>query len=155
MWWCIAEAAQQYGMGMRRSENQSADWPPPHADEESVLVRGAVSVASDPTVVFWNGQHVPLSRVEGEVYAYVFRRGRVHVSEIDALMTSIDAKPETRSLVLGHIRGKFARLGACNPFERLGKELIRLRVDADPNGRTAPVIGLTSLRYVRVSSPDK
>jgi len=140
-------------MNVRRPGNQAADTPP-SPDEENILVRGAVSVASDPIVVFWHGQHVALSKVESEVYAHIFRRGRVHVDEIDALLTSINAKPETRSLVLGHIRGKFARLGACNPFERLGKELIRLRVDADSNGRIAPVIGVTSSRYVRVKSSD-
>jgi len=100
--------------------------------------------------VFWNGQHVPLSRIEGEVYAHIFRRGRIHVSEIDSLLQNIQAKVETRSLVLGHIRGKFTKIGACNPFERIGKEIIRLRVDADAKGRTAPVIGVTGPRYVKV-----
>ena len=121
-------------------------------DNENVLLRGVVTVAFDPIVVFWNEQCVPLSRIEAEVYAHIFRRGRAHVSEIDSLLQDINAKSRTRSLVLGHIRGKFVRIGACNPFERLGNEMIRLRVDANAAGRTAPVIGATKPRYVRVTS---
>lgn len=108
-------------------------------------------VAFDPIVVFCNKQYVPLSRIESEVYAHIFRRGRAHVSEIDELLQVIGAKISTRSLVLGHIRAKFIKMGTCNPFERLGKEMIRLRVDADATGRTTPMIGATGPRYATVS----
>ncbi len=125
---------------------------PTYGDNEKIIVRGAVAVAFDPIAVFWSGRHVALSRVEGEVYAHVFRRGRVHVDEVDTVLADIGAKPSTRSLVLGHIRRKFIKLGACDPFERLGNELIRLRVDANAAGKTAPVIGLTDSRYAKVGS---
>ena len=135
---------------MQLDTSKSNSKLPSYKDEESILIRGVVTVAFDPIIVFWNGQHVPLSRIEGEVYAHIFRRGRIHVSEIDSLLQNIQAKVETRSLVLGHIRGKFTKIGACNPFERIGKEIIRLRVDADAKGRIAPVIGVTGPRYVKV-----
>jgi hypothetical protein len=124
-----------------------------YRDDESILVRGAVTVAFDPIVVFWKGAHVPLSMVENEIYAHIFRRGRIVVDELDKLLDAIGAKAATRSLLIGHIRQKFLRMGACDPFERLGKDVIRLRVDADAAGRTAPVIGLKGPRYARITSP--
>lgn len=102
---------------------------------------------------FWRGAHVPLSIVENEVYAHIFRRGRIVVGELDELLDAIGAKAATRSLLIGHIRRKFLRMGACDPFERLGKDVIRLRVDADAAGRTAPVIGIKGLSYAQVTSP--
>lgn len=91
--------------------------------------------------------------MENEVYAHIFRRGRIVVGELDELLDAIGAKAATRSLLIGHIRRKFLRMGACDPFERLGKDVIRLRVDADAAGRTAPVIGIKGPSYAQVTSP--
>ena len=120
---------------------------------ESVIKRGAVVVAFDPVMVTWRGIHVPLSPTEAHVYAYICRRGRVSVQEIDQVLEGLGCNPTTRSLVMGHIRGKFRKLGACDPFERLGSYAVRLRVDVDENGSGAPTIGARLPRYVRVSQP--
>lgn len=138
---------------MRVNKRELSERYRSYQDEESILVRGAVTVAFDPIVVFWRGTHVPLSIVENEIYAHIFRRGRIVIDELNQLLDAIGAKAATRSLVIGHIRRKFLRMGACDPFERLGKDVIRLRVDADAAGRTTPVIGLKGPRYARVTSP--
>ncbi|RYF19749.1 MAG: hypothetical protein EOO77_09420 [Oxalobacteraceae bacterium] len=119
-------------------------------EREPIMVRGCVTVALDPIMIRWRDIFVPLSKVEAEVYAHVFRRGRIQVAEIDELLERIGASRATRSLVLGHIRSKFMQLGACNPFERLGNDMLRLQVDADANGRSAPLIGQTACRYARI-----
>jgi hypothetical protein len=116
-------------------------------EQETVIKRGAVVVAFDPLVVTWNGTYVPLSTTEAHVFAHLCRRGRTTLDEVEAALLTIGANPATRSLVLGHIRSKFLRIGACDPFERLGRSGLRLRVDPDESGRTTPVVGLTLPRY--------
>ncbi|MGY2733562.1 hypothetical protein [Sphingomonas sp. UYP23] len=111
------------------------------------MKRGAVVVAQDPVVVTWNGQPVPLSPTEAQVYSHICIRGRVTHQEIDDVIQQIGANRATRSLVLGHIRGKFMKMGACDPFEREGTNALRLRVDPDEHGATRPVIGLEMPRY--------
>ncbi len=120
-------------------------------DSEAVLKRGAVVIAYDPTIVTWRGRLVPLSPTEAHVYAHLARRGRATIAEIDAELHAFGSNPATRSLVLGHIRGKFRKLGACDPFERIGAHALRLRVDPDENGLAAPVIGLKLPRYATLS----
>lgn len=117
--------------------------------EEAVVQRGAVTVAFDPIAVWWRGRHVPLSPIEARLYAHVARRGRVLNEELDKVLEEIGASAATRSLVMGHIRRKFLNMGACDPFERLGTSAVRLRVDPDHAGRTAPVIGVRLPRYAR------
>lgn len=104
-------------------------------------------VAYDPTAVFWRNRPVPLSATEAEVFAYICRRGRVTHAEIDDVLARIGASVGTRSLVLGHVRRKFLQMGACDPFERIGTYMLRLRVDPDEWGRTAAVIGMRQARY--------
>jgi hypothetical protein len=118
---------------------------------ESVIKRGAVTVAANPTAIWWRGVFVPLSQVEADVFAFVVRRGRVLFTDVDEQMSRFGAKPATRSLVMGHIRRKFLALGACDPFERLGNTMVRLRVDADESGSSDLVVGLRMPRYARVS----
>lgn len=115
---------------------------------EPVVKRGAVIISSEPTLVTWNGKPVPLSPTEAQVYAFIAKRGRCTLDEVDDAMSAVGASPATRSLLLGHIRGKFRRLGACDPFERVGPSVLRLRVDPDGIGSTSPVIGLRLPRYV-------
>ena len=116
-------------------------------DKELIVRRGAVTVAFDPIFVTWKEECVPLSPTEAHVYAHVCRRGRTTLKEIEDVMLKIGAAPATRALVLGHIRGKFMRLGACDPFERLGKGILRVRVDPDARGSTGVVVGLSVPRY--------
>lgn len=118
---------------------------------EAVAKRGAVTIAFDPLAVWWRGKYVPLSPVEALVFAFVARRGRVLLSEIDEEMAKAGAKPATRTLVMGYIRRKFLALGACDPFERLGNRMVRLQVDADETGSTAMVIGRRMPRYACVT----
>jgi hypothetical protein len=119
-------------------------------DLELVLKRGAVVVAFDPILVTWRGQPIPLSPTEANVYAHICRRGRVTFEEIDRVLSECGANPSTRSLVLGHIRGKFRKVGACEPFEKVGPCSIRLCVDPDSSGTAAPIIGLKLPRYATV-----
>jgi hypothetical protein len=118
---------------------------------EAVLKRGAVVVAYDPTIVTWRGRIVPLSPTEAHVYAHLARRGRATIAEIDDQLLAFGSNPATRSLVVGHIRGKFRKMGACDPFERIGAHAFRLRVDPDEKGLAAPVIGLRLPRYATLS----
>lgn len=120
-------------------------------DMERAIKRGAVVLTFDPLLVTWRGRCVPLSPTEAQVYAYICRRGRATYEELNQVLAENGANPATRSLVLGHIRGKFRQIGACCPFERLGMNMLRLRVDPDEHGSTAPVIGLTVPRYVIAS----
>lgn len=119
------------------------------ADEsdESVIKRGAVVVAFDPVAVWWRGQYVALSPIEALLYARIAQRGRMLYTDIDAYLREIGASAATRPVVLGHVRRKFLNLGACDPFERLGKVGVRLRVDPDERGFTTPLIGLRMPRY--------
>jgi len=117
------------------------------ASDELVTKRGAIVVAYDPIIVLWRDRAVPLSRTEAHIYAFICRRGRVTYDEIAQELQRYGASAGTRSLILGHIRRKFLSLGACDPFERLGNEVIRLRVDPDECGRTTPVIGLKLPRF--------
>ncbi|QDZ06414.1 hypothetical protein FPZ24_02095 [Sphingomonas panacisoli] len=122
-------------------------------DDEPVLKRGAIVVAFDPPTVWWRGCHVPLSPTEAATYAFIARRGRALVTEIDEFLDSIGAKRATRPLVLGYIRRKMVAMGACEPFQRLGIYAVRLQVDPDERGVTSPVIGLKQPRYARFSPP--
>ena len=127
----------------------------PNAEREPVIKRGAVVVAFDPLLISWHGHPVPLSRIEAEVYAHISRRGRVSLDELSRFMEGIGARASTRSLVLGHIRGKFVKIGACAPFEAAGHGCIRLVVDPDERGSRSPVIGLELPRYVTVQRARK
>lgn len=120
-------------------------------DMERAIKRGAIVLTFDPLLVTWRGQCVPLSPTEAQVYAHICRRGRTTYEELDQVLADNGANPATRSLVLGHIRGKFRQIGACCPFERLGMNMLRLRVDPDEHGSTTAVIGLTVPRYVTAS----
>jgi|GEM_PF-2907992 len=119
-------------------------------EEETIIKRGAITVAFDPITIWWRNIAVPFSRVESHLFAVIARRGRVSFDELDDALQQMNASPSTRPVVLGHIRSKLQNLGACNPFERLGKDIIRLRVDADERGSVQATIGLTQPRYARV-----
>ena len=47
------------------------------------------------------------------------------------------------------------RLGACNPFEQLGNDMLRLQVDADANGRITPLIGQKARRYAKIDPVEQ
>jgi hypothetical protein len=119
---------------------------------EAVVKRGAIIISSDPPLVTWRGKPVPLSPAQAHLYAFVARRGRCTYDELDAAIEDFGGKRANRSLMLGHIRSKFSRLGACDPFERIGPSTVRLRVDPDRSGSVATVIGLRLPRYV-VAAP--
>ena len=121
----------------------------PAAEYEPVVKRGAIVVALDPIAVWWRSRPVPLSRTEAGIFALVVRRGRLSFEEIEQALVALGASVKTRPHVLGHIRRKLQDLGACDPFERLAKDMIRLRVDPDENGSREPVIGLKQSRYAR------
>lgn len=107
-----------------------------------MLKRGAVTVYYDPLEVRWKGKLIPLSPTEAHLFACVFRRGRASSGTLDGWLTEVGAKATTRSLVLLHIRYKFERLGAENPFERIGRSGIRLKIEPDEQASTSTVIGL-------------
>lgn len=117
-----------------------------------MLKRGAIIVAFDPIIVTWRSVPVPLSPVEAALFAHLARRGRATNDELDTVLEEIGASRQTRSLVLGHIRAKFRKLGACDPLERVGNTMYRLCVDADDTGSTGVVIGLRLPRYVKRDS---
>lgn len=150
-------------LAARSSRGQPIDSPSPDdlgkafgqarvaPDMERAIKRGAIVLTFDPLLITWRDRCVPLSPTEAQVYAHICRRGRTTYEELDQVLADNGANPATRSLVLGHIRGKFRQIGACCPFERLGMNMLRLRVDPDEHGSTAPVIGLTVPRYVTAS----
>lgn len=108
---------------------------------ETTVKRGAYVVRTDPLEVLWHDKTVPLSPTEAHVFRTIAVRGRATNPIIDEALREFGSKPETRSIVMMRIRRKFIALGSEDPFERLGKSGIRLRVDADASGSVTAVIG--------------
>jgi hypothetical protein len=126
----------------------------PAAQDEAIIKRGALTVAFDPVTIWWRGIALPLSRVESQLFAFIIRRGRVSLGELDLALEQMGASPATRPVVLGHIRRKVLSVGASNPIERLGKDVIRLVVDADETGSRQTLIGLTQPRFARATGAE-
>lgn len=108
----------------------------------TLLKRGAVTLAYDPYEVRWRGKLVPLSPTEAHLFAGLMRRGRASYETLDEALDEVGASPDTRSLVLLHIRQKFERLGAQCPYERIGRCGIRFMSEPDENASEAILIGL-------------
>lgn len=108
----------------------------------TMLKRGAVTLAYDPYEVRWRGKLVPLSPTEAHLFATLMRRGRASYEMLDQALFEVGASRDTRSLVLLHIRQKFARIGARCPYERIGVCGIRYSIEPDENALAEVVIGL-------------
>ena len=109
---------------------------------ETVIKRGALTLTSNPTKVRWRGRIVRLSRTEAEIFRLIALRGRASFTAIDDAIRALGMRPENRSVNITRIRKKFEALGANDPFERVGRTGLRLRLEADENNEKATVIGL-------------
>ncbi|MES2986833.1 MAG: hypothetical protein V4808_02910 [Pseudomonadota bacterium] len=108
---------------------------------ETTVKRGAYLIRTDPLEVLWRGRTVPLSPTEAHVFRTIAVRGRATNSTIDEALCEFGSSAATRSIVMMRIRRKFIAMGSDDPFERLGKSGIRLRIDADVSGSVATVVG--------------
>lgn len=110
---------------------------------ETVIKRGAILIHNDPIEVTWHGMAVPLSPTEAFVCRAIAVRGRATNHAIDAVLREFGSNPDTRPVVMMRIRRKFMALGSEDPFVRLGQHGVRLRIEADAQGSSATVIGLS------------
>lgn len=109
---------------------------------DTVIKRGAITIVPDPLEVFWNGRHVPLSPTEAQVFRTIAVRGKASHEAIDRLLREIGSSPATRPVVMMRIRRKFIALGGDDPFVRLGRNGVRLKIESDPHGSSATMVGL-------------
>ena len=116
-----------------------------HADPERrpMIRRGAVTITFDPVDVRWNGIRVPLSPLEGQLFALVARRGRVPWAEIDQVLDARHARTNTREVLLFRLRRKFADIGAGDPLETVRGWGLRFRVEPDTRGSRTLWIGVS------------
>jgi hypothetical protein len=111
---------------------------------ETVIKRGAILIHSDPIEVTWQGLRVPLSPTEAYVFRAIALRGRASNLAIDDALREFGSNPQTRPVVMMRIRRKFMALGSDDPFARLGQHGVRLRIEADAQGSSATLIGLSA-----------
>jgi hypothetical protein len=108
----------------------------------TVIKRGAITVAPDPLEIFWNGKYVPLSPTEAQVFRTIAVRGKASHETIDRVLEDFGSSPATRPVVMMRIRRKFMALGGEDPFVRLGRNGVRLKIENDPQGSSATMVGL-------------
>jgi hypothetical protein len=109
---------------------------------DTVIKRGAITIVPDPLEIFWNGRHVPLSPTEAAVFRTIAVRGKASHESIDRVLVEIGSSPATRPVVMMRIRRKFIALGGEDPFVRLGRGGVRLKIESDPTGSSATLVGL-------------
>lgn len=112
-------------------------------ERRPMIRRGAVTITFDPVDVRWNGIRVPLSPLEGQLFALVARRGRVSWAEIDCVLDARHARANTREVLLFRLRRKFADIGAGDPLETVRGWGLRFRVEPDTRGSRTLWIGVS------------
>ena len=116
---------------------------PADPERRPMIRRGAVTITFDPVDVRWNGIRVPLSPLEGQLFALVARRGRVPWAEIDSVLDARHARTNTREVLLFRLRRKFADIGAGDPLETVRGWGLRFRVEPDTRGSRTLWIGVS------------
>jgi DNA-binding response OmpR family regulator len=99
-------------------------------------------ISERPRKVTWNGRHVGLSPIQAEIFALIAARGRASFDAIDCVIREFGASPQTRAVQVLRIRRKFKKVGALDPFERIGNTGYRLVVESDESRSMATVAGL-------------
>ena len=112
-------------------------------ERRPMIRRGAVTITFDPVDVRWNGVRVPLSPLEGQLFALVARRGRVPWAEIDSVLDTRHARTNTREVLLFRLRRKFTDIGAGDPLETVRGWGLRFRVEPDTRGSRTLWIGVS------------
>lgn len=118
---------------------------PADTERRPMIRRGAVTITFDPVDVRWNGIRVPLSPLEGQLFALVARRGRVPWAEIDRVLDARHARTNTREVLLFRLRRKFADIGAGDPLETVRGWGLRFRVEPDTRGSRTLWIGVSEV----------
>ncbi len=137
----ISTPAMRPGIPFAASEPRCC----PHcgaARGDTVIKRGAITILPDPLEIFWNGRHVPLSPTEAQVFRMIALRGKASHESIDRVLHEIGSSPATRPVVMMRIRRKFVAVGGEDPFVRLGRGGVRLKIERDPSGSSATLVGL-------------
>ena len=151
-WIMAARLGASDGDALRQSRvTESAPEPMVGAvdtERRPMIRRGAVTITFDPVDVRWNGIRVPLSPLEGQLFALVARRGRVPWAEIDSVLDARHARTNTREVLLFRLRRKFADIGAGDPLETVRGWGLRFRVEPDTRGSRTLWIGVSEAEDV-------
>ena len=134
-------AAMRFGTPFAAGEPRCC----PHcgaARGDTVIKRGAITILPDPLEIFWNGHRVPLSPTEAQVFRTIAVRGKASHETIDRVLHEFGSSPATRPVVMMRIRRKFIAVGSEDPFVRLGRGGVRLKIERDPSGSSATLVGL-------------
>lgn len=109
-----------------------------HERARPIIKRGALTLRTDPTEIWWNDRFVPLSPLEAGLMEPLMRRGRIAWDELEERLA---ISTETRVTLMHRIRQKFRAIGAEDPLQTVRYWGLRLRVQADAQQSRAVWIG--------------